>query len=179
MNRIFVIAGPTAVGKTSIVRRLVVDGVALAPPSYTTRPPRGHEVDGVDYVFTKEDTFHNMRLNGLLDETAKVFGAWYGMSNKQIESAKERGNVVLVRDIQGKDSVLEAFPDAISIFILPPSIQVLKDRMLLRMGDVRLNKMRSDSIEWEIKQASTFDHQVVNDNLETTISEITAIMESQ
>ena len=136
-GQIFIVAAPSGAGKSSLVAALVASdpGIRLSI-SHTTRAPRSGEADGREYHFVSHDTFRAMQSQGEFLESAEVYGNFYGTSSTDIRSSLEQGqDVVLEIDWQGARQVRALFPDAISIFILPPSLDALRERLLARGKD--------------------------------------------
>ena len=176
---LFVIAAPSGAGKTTLVHALVKKHPELRfSISYTTRQQRSNEADGVDYLFVDRDTFESLQRQGEMLEWATVFDNFYGTSRRQVEQHLDDGHsVILEIDWQGARQVREAMPDCISIFILPPShaelVRRLKDRGTDSEAVIarRLRDALSDMAHWE-----EFDYVVINDNLDTAVSELEAVV---
>jgi guanylate kinase len=180
--RLFVIAAPSGAGKTTLVHALVTRHPELRfSISYTTRPKRRNEADGVDYLFVDKDEFTKLRDAGALLEYAEVFDNYYGTSREQVRQHLDAGhNVVLEIDWQGAEQVRESMPECISIFIMPPSVAELERRLRSRRTDTdrvinrRLRDALSDMSHWE-----DFDYVVINDDLETAVAELEAVFAGQ
>jgi guanylate kinase len=178
-----VIAGPSGVGKGTIVRRVrsrVPDELVLSV-SATTRPPRPGEVDGIDYFFIDGAGFDRMVADGEMLEWAEVFhGHRYGTPAGPVDLHRDAGRDVLLEiDVEGARWVRERAPDAVMILLEPPSRDELERRLRSRRTE------SDDSIaerlakaEWELAQRSMFDHVVVNDDLERASAEVAAIIEA-
>ena len=155
--RLFVIAAPSGAGKTTLVHALVTRHPELRfSISYTTRPKRRNEADGVDYLFVDKDEFTKLRDAGALLEYAEVFDNYYGTSREQVRQHLDAGhNVVLEIDWQGAEQVRESMPECITIFIMPPSVAELERRLRSRRTDTdrvinrRLRDALSDMSHWE------------------------------
>jgi guanylate kinase len=177
-----VIAGPSGVGKGSIVRRvleLVPDGVVLSV-SATTRPARATERDGHDYRFVDEVAFDDLVARGALLEWATVFGDRYGTPAEAVEAARGAGrDVILEIDVQGARQVRSRVPDAVLVFLVPPSLEELERRLRARgtESEERIRR-RLATAEAELAEAEAFDHVVVNDDLETASSQVAAIIDA-
>ncbi|MBP9100551.1 MAG: guanylate kinase, partial [Nitrosomonas sp.] len=128
---LFIISAPSGAGKTSLVKSLLRSDLNLSLSiSHTTRPPRNGEVDGCDYHFVNKETFQQMLLNGEFVESAEVYGNLYGTSQQWINQATASGQDILLEiDCQGAKQIQQIFPQAISIFILPPSADALAARL--------------------------------------------------
>ena len=178
-GRLIVLAAPSGAGKTTLAHKLL----ALVPElkfsiSYTTRPPRETEVQGEDYFFVSEDEFGEMRANDAFLECAKVFDHWYGTSQEYIQSLLHQGRSVLLEiDWQGAAQVRSRRPDAVSVFIMPPSRDELERRLRGRRTDSepvirrRLRQALSDMAHW-----SEFDYVIINDDLDKATSELADIV---
>jgi guanylate kinase len=165
-----------------VVRALLASRPNLAfSVSCTTRPPRPGEVDGVHYRFVSEEEFDRMIGDGEFLEWAEVFGNRYGTPRAGVEEARDRGADVLVEvDVQGARAVREGVPDAVLVFLQPPSEEELARRLRARGTeegpalDRRLAEARR-----ELAEASRFDHVVVNDRVEDAVGEVLAIIDGQ
>jgi guanylate kinase len=179
---LFVIAGPSGVGKGSIVRRvleLLPDGIVLSV-SATTRPPRPTERDGGDYRFVDDATFDALVADDALLEWAAVFGDRYGTPAAAVEEARASGrDVILEIDVQGARQVRERAPDAVLVFLVPPSLGELERRLRARgtESEERIRR-RLATAEAELAEAPAFDHVVVNDDLEAASSQVAAIIDA-
>lgn len=174
-----VISGPSGVGKTTLVERLVDrDPLVRESISATTRPPRDGEKDGLDYFFVPRDAFERMKKHELL-EWAEVYGECYGTPRGFVESELQKGlDVVLNIDTQGGNSVKKAFPGAYLIFILPPSFKALEKRIRSRGTDEDSDvASRLDSARKEAFDAfATYDRLIVNDELAQAVEELVAVI---
>ena len=142
---LFIISAPSGSGKSTLVTQLrtLVEGLEFSI-SYTTRPPRGSEENGREYYFTTREEFERMIAGGEFLEWAEVFGNYYGTAVSALRHAKELGKDLLLDiDVQGALQVMEKMPDAVSIFILPPSPQVLEMRLRNRS---KAEKMDSEAV---------------------------------
>jgi guanylate kinase len=180
-GRLIVVAGPSGVGKGTVVRRLRArdpDGLALSV-SATTRAPRPGEVDGTDYAFVSDVEFDRMIRDGELLEWAEIVGHRSGTPRSFVESQLASGRDVLVEiDVQGAAQVRDADRDALLIFLVPPSFDVLESRLRSRGTETEDRiRRRLRTAEWELQQAGWFDHVVVNDDLERAADEVAAIIE--
>lgn len=178
---LFVIAGPSGVGKGSIVRELVARDPALSlSVSVTTRPPRPGEVDGVDYFFVDEDAFDRMVEAGELLEWAEIVGHRSGTPRGFVEDRLAEGrDVILEIDVVGASQVRERVPGSVLIFIEPPSLEELERRLRGRGTETdEAIRMRLETAAWELEQRSWFDHVVVNDDLERATEQVAAIIEA-
>jgi len=174
-----VLSAPSGAGKTTIARALVkeIEDVVFSV-SATTRPARDHEVDGVDYHFLSEAEFRTMIEADELVEWAEVHGHLYGSSREALQAASEEGRfLVLDVDVQGAMQMRDRVPDAVLVFVLPPSVDALVERLTERGTEGKDNvTQRIENARGELEQASRFDYIVVNENLEQAIDEIRSIV---
>lgn len=177
--KLFVIAAPSGAGKTTLVLEVVKQRPELRfSISYTTRPRRHNEVDGVDYLFVDVDEFSTLQNDGALLEFAEVFDNRYGTSRTQVEEHLENGHhVVLEIDWQGARQVRESMPECVTIFILPPSHDELVRRLRDRgtdsqdVIDRRLRDAVSDMSHWD-----EFDYVVINDDLDKAVADLESVL---
>ena len=178
---LIVIAGPSGVGKGSVVQRLLSrdpKGLSLSV-SATTRSPRSGEVEGVDYVFVSDETFDAMIQDGELLEWAEIVGHRSGTPARFVTEQLQAGrDVVLEIDVKGAQQVRDAAPNALLIFLLPPSFEELERRLRGRgTEDEDRIERRLDTARWELQQEGWFDHRVLNDDLQRASDEVAAIIE--
>ena len=175
-----VLAATSGTGKTTIARRLVAESDRYVfSVSATTRPPRSGERDGVDYHFLSREEFEERIAAGGFAEWARVHDRLYGTPLEEIERGARTGrHVVLDIDVQGARQIRAAIPDAILIFVLPPSVDIMLSR-LLRRGTEAPEKIarRLVSALDELQAVPEFDYAVVNDDLDACLEEIRAIVE--
>lgn len=177
-GKLIIISAPSGSGKSTIIGRIMQDeSLKLAfSVSATTRPRRGEEVHGVDYYYKTVDEFQQMIENDELVEYQEVYeGRYYGTPKSEVERITTLGmNVVLDLDVLGGVNVKQMYGDrAISIFIQPPSIEVLRQRLIDRGTDSMEDiNARLAKAEFEISIGPQFDHTVVNDDLETAVNEV-------
>ena len=182
-GRLIVVAGPSGVGKGTVVQRLLSrDPERLARSvSATTRAPRPGEREGVDYRFVDDDVFGRMIAHGELLEWAEVFrGVRYGTPKAFVRAAQDAGrDVVLEIDVQGAAQVRAVDPDAVLILLEPPSLADLERRLRGRGTESEeALAERLASAERELSQAAWFDHRIVNDDLDRAVDEVAAIIEA-
>lgn len=178
-SKLFVIAAPSGAGKTTLVQAITRNNPELRfSISYTTRQQRRNEAHGRDYMFVDKPTFESLREQGEMLESATVFDNLYGTSREQVEQHLADGHsVILEIDWQGARQVRESMPDCVSIFIMPPSHDELVRRLRSRGTDSdlvierRLRDALSDMAHWE-----EFDYVVINDNLDTAVTDLEAIL---
>lgn len=179
-SRLVVIAGPTAVGKGTVVRHLLAEHPEFeVSVSATTRAPRPGEVDGVDYFFWSQERFDEAIKDHELLEYATVHGLnRYGTPRKPVEEALALGrNVVLEIDIQGAKQVKTAMPEALTIFIMPPSWDELVRRLSSRgTEDALEQEKRLETAVIELAAANGFDYTVVNDEVAKCAAQVVELM---
>lgn len=176
---LYIISAPSGAGKTSLVKALLESTPGLTVSvSHTTRPPRPGEVDGVNYHFVDADTFRAMVADHAFLEHAQVFGNAYGTSRSAaLDRLKLGEDVILEIDWQGARQVRAMMPDAVGIFVLPPSIGALDQRLRGRGqdGDEVIARRMREAIA-EISHYHEFDYLVVNDDFATALAELRAIL---
>lgn len=182
MSIVFIISAPSGSGKSTLVGRLFRDVPGLSfSVSYTTRERRGNEVDGVDYHFITREEFARRLDNNEFLEHANVFGNYYGTHRSAREIAEMRGvDLVLDIDVQGAAQLRETLPDAVTIFVLAPSREILEKRLRARSEDPdsvitrRLHEAAS-----EIRNYRQYDYVVINDDLDSSAKKLAAIVEAE
>jgi guanylate kinase len=181
-GNLFVVAAPSGAGKSSLVSSLLqVDSHLVVAISHTTRPPRGQEQQGREYQFTDDASFRAMIERDEFVEWAEVHGHLYGTSRAAIEAHITGGqDVVLEIDWQGALQIRQKFPNAVLIFILPPSWEELRQR-LNRRGEDRPEVIatRMANARLEVSQARYFDFVIINALFETALFDLKAIVHSQ
>tara|TARA_A100001011_G_scaffold129884_1_gene136930 strand:- start:263 stop:880 length:618 start_codon:yes stop_codon:yes gene_type:complete len=179
---LFIVTAPSGAGKTSLVNELIHQiKNLLVSVSHTTRPIRPSETNGKDYHFIDERRFLSMFSNGDFLETADVYGYKYGTSKKWVNAELGRGNdVILEIDWQGAIQIKRQFPGACSIFILPPSLETLLDRLHKRQQDddetIARRMAQAKEVISHVKDA---DYAVVNDRFDETVNEVSSIIQSR
>ncbi|HYV83955.1 MAG TPA: guanylate kinase [Pyrinomonadaceae bacterium] len=176
---LFVVSSPSGGGKGTIIRHVLdcVDNLSYSV-SYTTRAPRQSEVDGREYFFVNREIFDEMVAAGEFLESACVHGNFYGTSKEQIMSETATGtDIILEVDVQGAASVRKLLMDSVSIFILPPSYEVLKQRLIARGTDSPQQlEVRLRNAPEELKQYSAFDYVIINDEIERAAAQLASII---
>ena len=181
-GNLFIITAASGVGKTSLVKALLKDkSTLMASVSYTTRLPRESEIDGQDYFFVTHDDFKRMQANNLFLETAECHGHMYGTSKENVQTILESGkDIILEIDWQGALSIKKLFPDSISIFVLPPSVEALLDRLNARNEDSHeVIKARMEAAQAEMQRMDKFDYVTINDDFDVALQELKTIIEAE
>lgn len=179
-GNLFLVSAPSGAGKTSIVNAaLAADSDTTVSVSHTTRPARGGEIDGDNYFFVGDDEFTQMIENGEFLEHANVFGKRYGTSKAEVERKRSAGkNVILEIDWQGAQQVREVLPEATSIFILPPSVEELAQRLNTRGEDSAQSiEKRLSEAKLDMSQAKYFDFLVINADFDSAVSDFLRIIQ--
>ena len=182
---VVVISGPSGVGKDVMIDRMIEsDRIGFHfTVTATTRDPRPGEKDGINHHFVTVDDFVNLIANDDLLEWAQVYGNYYGVPKKQVRDALTAGNHVIMRvDVQGAKRLSEIIPEALLIFIIPPSLDVLKSHLEKRGVDLEVEMTkRLAAANEEISQANLFDFTVTNEEgrLDDTVNEVVEIIESE
>jgi len=182
VGNIFVISAPSGAGKSSLVRALCdLDEHISRSISHTTRNKRPGEVEGVDYYFTSVENFKSMLANNEFIEHAQVYDNYYGTHKSTLENLQRAGkNVILEIDHQGARQIKKLIPSATLIYILPPNIQTLKQRLELRNTDSEsVIKHRLAQAEYDMAQAKYFQHTVINDNFQDALAALYSIIEAK
>ena len=178
IGRLFIVTAPSGAGKTSLVKALL----KLCPQiqisiSHTTRYPREDEKDGVDYFFVNNEIFENLKNNGEFLENAECHGAKYGTAKTPVDSTLKSGkDIILEIDYQGALIVKNIFKEAISIFIIPPSMEILKQRLVARgqNSKVEING-RLTAAKEEIRHLEKFDYVIINENFDKALDNLKSI----
>jgi guanylate kinase len=181
-GKLFVITAPSGAGKTSLIEALMRDDPSLKiSVSYTTRPPREGEKDGVDYHFVDRAAFDAMERRGEFLESAEVHGNRYGTSRRVILDAVARGeDLILEIDWQGAQQVRRLYPQCVGIFILPPSIEELERRMRGRGKDAEaVIRRRLDNARDELAHSGEFQYAIINKDFETARQQLAEILRNE
>lgn len=176
---LFIISAPSGAGKTTLCREVIRECTGLKVSiSYTTRKPRQGEINGVHYFFVDEATFKTMISNGEFAEWASVHGNLYGTSKSRIDEMVMEGfDVLLDIDVQGGVQVKRDRPESVLIFILPPSIKILKERLIKRMSDSE-NEIARRMVRArdEISEYKHYDYVIVNETLEDAVLKLKSVI---
>lgn len=179
---LIIFSGPSGAGKDTILSKVMAkkDNLKLSI-SHTTRVPRENEVNGKSYYFVSEKEFMEMVKNGEMLEYAKYCGNYYGTSVVKVKDELEKGNdVILEIEVQGAEQVMKKIPEALSIFVLPPSLDELKIRLKNRGTDSdEVINRRVKEAENEIALAHNYDYVIINDDIEKSVEQVFKIIELQ
>ncbi|MGD2086815.1 MAG: guanylate kinase [Candidatus Aminicenantes bacterium] len=179
-HNIIVISGPSGSGKSTLIGRLMQQHPEIIfSTSHTTRPKRGQEVNGSDYHFIPQEEFLKMVENDEFVEWAEVYGNYYGTSYREVESKSKIGGdkiLALDIDVQGARKIKEKYPEALFIFVVPPSLEMLRQRLEAREKKIDQHiRKRLEIAKQELKQYDIYDYIVVNDKLEEAFKVLDAI----
>jgi len=182
MITVFIISAPSGSGKSTLVHRLLerVPGLTFSI-SYTTRKPRSAETDGVDYNFISRDDFEARLARSEFLEYAGVHGNYYGTNRASFEQAVQEGrDLVLDIDVQGARQLKVAIPEAISIFLLPPSREILEQRLRARSQDTEevIQRRLKDAAE-EVRNYKQYDFVLINREIEAASARLASIVEAE
>ena len=178
-GNLFVISAPSGAGKTSLVRALIDSNSQIdLSVSYTTRHPRPGERNGKDYHFVGRDTFLDMAKRGEFVESAEVYGNLYGTSQTWISQEIAKGRDILLEiDWQGAAQIRRLFPECISVFVLPPSLQALEQRLKSRgKDDSDVIARRLAAVRDDVAHVAEFDYVIINDNLKIALRDLNAVV---
>ncbi|MGB9715621.1 MAG: guanylate kinase [Thermodesulfovibrionales bacterium] len=179
---LFIVSGPSGAGKTTLYKEVASSLPNLRHSvSYTTRRPRPGEVNDRDYTFISREEFSEMIESGEFAEWAEIHGEFYGTSKKRLEDIMNSGiDVILDIDVRGASQLKEKYHGGVYIFVLPPSIEVLKERLEKRMADSKEEiEKRLRVASEEIKRYREYDYVIVNRVLEDALKELSAIIISK
>ncbi|MBQ3928590.1 MAG: guanylate kinase [Clostridia bacterium] len=176
-----VISGPAGAGKGTVVTELVKDGNVEVSISATTRAPRGQEKDGVEYHFLSREQFQDMIENDGFLEYAQYCGNYYGSPKKQAEEWMHQGkDVILEIEVQGCEKIKQQSPDCISIFIMPPSMEILEHRLRKRATDSEESILhRLARAKEEIRLAENYDYIIVNGPIEECVADVKSVLNAE
>lgn len=183
-GKLFVLSGPSGAGKGTIVKRLLEDaepGTLALSISMTTRAPREGERDGVSYFFVTKEAFEEKIAAGGLLEYADVYGHYYGTPRAYVEKCLAAGTDVLLEiDIQGAMNVKRAFPDGVFLFVAPPSMDVLRDRLTGRATDAEdVIRLRLSKAVSELEYIPEYDYLIINDDLDRAVRDAEAAIRAE
>ena len=181
MSKVIVIAAPSGAGKTSLIESLLKedeDQKIKLGVSYTTRKKRENEINGLSYFFVSKDEFIGMHERNEFLESAEVFGNLYGTNKSWVEKQiKADSKVLLELDWQGAKQVKSSFPDCLTLFILPPSLQELKERLMKRgLDDLDIVERRLSLAKKDISEGKSFDFLIINDVFENSLNDLKKII---
>lgn len=179
---LIVVSSPSGGGKGTLIDRVLktVPGLSYSV-SYTTRAPRGTEQNGREYFFVSTATFEEMIRRGEFLEWANVYGHLYGTSHSQVERERAAGHdIILEIDVQGAASIRAAIDDAVSIFILPPSFELLRQRLVTRGTDSAADlEKRLQGAPAEVKQHKDFQYVILNDDINRASQQLAAVISAE
>ncbi len=181
-GNLYIVSAPSGAGKTSLVRALLEQDRAIRlSVSYTTRAARPGEEEGIHYHFIGRDEFQRRLEAGDFLESAEVYGNYYGTSHSWVVSRLEQGHDILLEiDWQGAQQVRKLLPQAISIFILPPSLEALRQRLSNRGQDSQnIIDNRMKSARDEVSHAAEFDYVIINDDFYSALQDLAAVTRAE
>ena len=181
-GKLFIISAPSGAGKTSLTRSLIRKNINLSLSiSYTSRLMRPSEIEGSDYFFVERNIFEQMLENGEFIESAEIYGNLYGTSRQWIDEAINSGKDILLEiDGQGARQVSKIFSDAVSIFVLPPSLEILENRLKDRNQDSKeVIAKRMAAAKEEISHVSEYDYVIINDNMDVALRDLVSVVQSE
>lgn len=179
---LFVVSSPSGGGKGTLIHRVLNGTPGLKySVSYTTRTPRNGEIAGIDYLFVSPARFEELVAAEEFLEWARVHGNFYGTSREQVSKERAAGSdIILEVDVQGATSVKKLIPDSVSIFILPPSFEVLRQRLIARGTDSPMElELRLRNAPVELAQYVAFDYVIINDDLDRAVAQLGAIVSAE
>jgi len=182
MSLVFIISAPSGSGKSTLVNRLMQEVPNLCfSISYTTRAPRGHEVQGTNYHFTSRNDFEERLRNDEFLEHADVFGNYYGTHRSELEMARSHGkDLVLDIDVQGAAQLKKSIPDAVTIFVLAPSRQILEHRLRYRGEDSdEVIRRRLADAAREIRNYDLYDYVLINEDIDESARTLGSIVRAE
>ena len=181
-GKLFILSAPSGTGKTSLTKALLKANINLwLSVSYTSRAKRPEEKEGIDYYFVERKIFVQMLECGEFIESAEVYGNLYGTSQKWINESIESGKDVLLEiDSQGAQQVRKIFSNVVSIFVLPPSLEELENRLRNRNQDSEeVITKRMDAAREEIRHVSEYDYVIINDNMDIALRDLICVVQSE
>ena len=182
LGKLFILSAPSGTGKTSLAKALFQTDIDLSlSVSYTSRSVRHGEVEGRDYYFVERKIFERMLKHGEFLESAEIYGNLYGTSQKWINEAIDSGQDVLLEiDSQGAQQVRRIFSNAVSIFVLPPSLEALESRLRNRNQDCNeVIARRMAAARQEISHVSEYDYVIINENLDKALRDLVCVVQTE
>lgn len=178
---LFIVSGPSGCGKGTVLAEIIKQDNVYYSVSATTRAPRPGEVNGVNYNFLSKDEFEKLIENDGVLEYANYCGNYYGTPKKPVKDMLAEGkNVILEIEVQGALKVMDKCPEAVSVFILPPSLKELRRRLHKRGTETEeVIEKRIGEAVGEIRKAANYDYVMINGELETAVSDLLSIINSQ
>lgn len=179
---LIVLSGPSGSGKDTVLKKLTENNSDIRVSiSMTTRPRRGQEVDGADYYFVTNDYFEKKIADGEMLEYAQYAGNYYGTPKAPVDEMLGEGiNVVLEIEVQGAAKIRKIYPDAVTVFLMPPSLPVLEERLRARgTEDDETLSHRLFIAEQEIRRASEFNYIVVNDSIDDAVRDFETVIRAE
>lgn len=179
--KVIIFSGPSGTGKGAICSELIRRKHYAFSVSCTTRAPRAGETDGESYCFISQDEFDGMVRDGCFLEYVRKYGNSYGTPKKQIEEKLASGtNVILDIEMEGAFNIKRAYPEALLIFVLPPSLKVLHDRLIGRCSEsLEQIRLRQTEIQKEIAQIGKYDYYVVNEDIRSSVDAVERIVSGE
>ena len=175
-----IVSSPSGGGKTTVVQRLLRDKTLRRVVTATTRAPRDGEKNGRDYHFWTEKQFQSAVKKGQMLEWAKVHAHYYGIPKKSVDGVLKEGRCpVLVIDVQGAKTVSGKYPQAVKIFIVPPSLDILKKRIAARKDHTQDVALRLRTAKKELKEIKNYHYVVLNDKLERAVADTAAVIRAE
>jgi guanylate kinase len=178
-GHIFVVSGASGTGKTSLCREIlkIIPNITFSV-SYTTRPPRPGEVDGIHYFFISSSRFEEMIESNELAEWTRIYGHLYGTSAGWLDLHRAQGeDMVFDIDVKGATEIKKRYPDAVTIFVLPPSMEELRRRISNRQTeDPETMELRLKKVEKEASCAKDYDYTIINDHLSEAVEQLKCII---
>ncbi len=181
-GKLFIISGCSGVGKGTLLKMFLKNNPDIKLSiSATTRQPRAGEVDGINYFFISKDEFKQAVNNNEFLEFAQFSDNFYGTKKNFVEKTLNKGiDLILEIEVQGAKQVKEKMPEAVTVFIMPPSVETLEERLRGRhTEDEETIKKRLNEAKRELKAGSEFDYQVINDNLDDALSTLQQIIDTE
>ena len=178
---LIVMSGPSGTGKGTVCEELKKDDSIFVSVSMTSRNIRENEIDGVTYYYTTPENFENMINSGKMLEWAQYNGNYYGTPREAVEKMLDDGkNVLLEIEVQGALQIKKNFPEAILIFVVPPSIEVLRKRLVERGREsIEEIENRIETAKWEITKSDEYNYIVVNDDLAECVGDVFDIIKAE